>query len=616
MTDSSQAQLRRVFRVLVNPALSLFICGFLFLIFFRSFSIEPFDFDEALFRRMAEEAKAAGQWVARTTFNGSDFNYTSPLFIGLLALFSSLIDGPAEPMSSFVSRSSGLIFFLFNAFLLHRCWLSLKRRCNALDSVVKPVFRGDISPVYFLLMGALPVISATSLSPDLFFSFFTTLFFCSESRRIYSRFSIRKKTSLLPFVSAFAVFGGMLFSGVHGFVLPVVTSLLFSLLTGKSTRQRITEWLHFLPQLLLAALLSFLLFNYLFLDPDSSGSMSSFWSGFLSGRNQVAPDDQLIFDSLFSLMLVGVGCSLFISWLIVQMLGSTHVNAEGSSSQENATADADLVKVWLGIGVFVHFLFFLFFGQGRYTKFWIFLPLLALLASLGGFVIGTPVQKGTRNFLARVALRLPFVLPVLMFAAGIFVMLWSPLLSGWISLSPKNDALLSSFLEDSLMLSVGFFLSGLFFFVAAVVLNFWSARSLKRGVCGTSFAFGLARWVVLLQTCACAMSVLFIVPVAESVLTTAIQLSAAKARMFLRVGGQVSALSFYSPNLVSSNKESVLFDGGHPQKIFSNPDVSVVLTPVWNTAECTKNGFDIAQAVDYLRVCLRSYRQTLEGRQP
>lgn len=120
----------------------------------------------------------------------------------------------------------------------------------------------------------------------------------------------------------------------------------------------------------------------------------------------------------------------------------------------------------------------------------------------------------------------------------------------------------------------------------------------------------------LFQTAAVAIIVLLVLPVAEDMVSITVQQSTAKARMFLGVGAKLATADLYSPTVVSSQREKVILGEPESASIFMDPKISVVLTPVWNLEVCRRHGFDIAQAVEYLRVCLRSYKQTLEGRPP
>jgi hypothetical protein len=86
--------------------------------------------------------------------------------------------------------------------------------------------------------------------------------------------------------------------------------------------------------------------------------------------------------------------------------------------------------------------------------------------------------------------------------------------------------------------------------------------------------------------------------------------------MVLGVGDRLSTADLYSPPVVSASNEPVVLGIGDAEWLFADPKTTVVLTPIWNLSVCEKSGFDVALAVEYLRICLRSYRQTLEGRKP
>lgn len=616
MTESSLAQMRRVFRLLSNPALKLLICGFLFLAVFRSFAIEPFDFEESLFRRMAEETKTAVQSQTHVTFNGAAFDYASPLFVKSVSVWSSLIDGPAGSMSAFAARSFGFAFVLLIAFALHRTWILIRRTAENSRLFGATSANFEISPVYFLLMGTLPLMTSSALLPDLIYSFFVTLFLCFELLRIRQRMIFSKNLFSLTAGSAAALAGHSIFFGTSVVVYPLLISTVFVLLADIPSRKKFAEWLYFLPQLVIAPTVAYLWKQYFSYRAPSGESAPTFWAGLSPVYLNTLTLDNVASSLTAVIFLLLSGCSLLFVWMFFPVF-FVYEEKNFQTSRTIAPDRADAAsRVWMTSACGVYFLAFLLLGRGRMAGAWTFLPALALLASAGGFAF----QRQT-NLKALVVIRkslslIPFILPLCLFLAAVFVVLWEPVLSGLIPLSPANSALLETWLDDSLMLTAGFLGAALFLLPAAILVNLRCARLAQRGQTGRIFTFGIVRWIVFFHAAACAAFTVFAVPAAENVLTTTIRLSAAKARFFLRVGGKIAALSFESPNLVSSNMEPVLFDKSNPESIFSNSDVTVVLTPVWQTGTCVRHGFDIAQAVEYMRVCLRSYRQTLEGRPP
>ncbi|NBX15763.1 MAG: hypothetical protein EBR09_00205 [Proteobacteria bacterium] len=608
--------MRRVLRLLSNPALKLLICGFLFLAVFRSFAIEPFDFEESLFRRMAEETKTAAHSQTNVTFNGAAFDYASPLFVKSVSLWSSVIDGPAEPMSAFAARSFGFAFVLLIAFALQRTWILIRRRTgnSLLSEATSANF--EISPVYFLLMGTFPLMTSSALLPDLIYSFFVTSFLCFELLRIRQRTTFSKNSIYSTAGSAAALAGHSIFFGMSGVVYPLLISIIFVLLADLPARKKFAEWLYFLPQLVIATTVAYL-FNQIFGFGTSSGeSASAFHAGLSPVYLSELTLDNIAASLTAVIFLLLSGCSLLFVWVFFPVFfAPEEKNFLTSRPIVPERADA-ASRVWLTAASGVYFLAFLLVGHGRIAGAWTFLPALAFLASAGGFAFQKQTKLKTLAAIRKCLSLIPFILPLCLFLAAAFVVLWEPVLSGFIPLSPKNSALLETWLDDSLMLTAGFSGAALFLLPAAILVNMRCARLAQRGQTGRIFTSGIVRWIVFFHAAACAAIAVFAAPAAENVLTATIRLSAAKARFFRRVGGKIAALSFESPNLVSSNMEPVLFDKGNPETIFSNSDVTVVLTPVWHTGTCVRHGFDIAQAVEYMRVCLRSYRQTLEGRPP
>ncbi len=80
-----------------------------------------FDFDEALYRRVAEEMKQSGDYFV-TTWDGQPFYEKPPTYIWTIVLASAVVDGPTPHVSVFASRLPSVICSLLTVVLLAWFW--------------------------------------------------------------------------------------------------------------------------------------------------------------------------------------------------------------------------------------------------------------------------------------------------------------------------------------------------------------------------------------------------------------------------------------------------------------------------------------------------------------
>ncbi|NBW82723.1 hypothetical protein EBR21_13310, partial [bacterium] len=266
MTNPDVAGGRRSLKALLSPMVIIFIGGLVVLFCLRSFAIEPFDFDESIYRRMAEEMKASGHWLSQPVFNGEAYNHKPPTYIGALALLSWLIDGSEPQVTAFSSRFASLIFSFLTLFLLHSTWKKLTKRGSETRFEERHEHRSGISPVYFHLMCFLPTIAATAVLLDPLLVLFTSLFVCSEALRVHSRESGQSSAKILWFLSCLGMTGATATKGLLGLVLPAGSAFLYCFWQNSEMyEQDRTKYLwqslrlglmHFLPQALVAAIAS------------------------------------------------------------------------------------------------------------------------------------------------------------------------------------------------------------------------------------------------------------------------------------------------------------------------------------------------------------------------
>src|SRR5712691_7803718 len=84
-------------------------------------TVPTFDFDEALYRRVAEEMKQSREYFV-TTWDGRPFYEKPPTYIWSIVLASTIIDGSSPHISVLASRLPSLACSLLTIMLLAWFW--------------------------------------------------------------------------------------------------------------------------------------------------------------------------------------------------------------------------------------------------------------------------------------------------------------------------------------------------------------------------------------------------------------------------------------------------------------------------------------------------------------
>ncbi|MEY3901768.1 MAG: hypothetical protein RL189_1074 [Pseudomonadota bacterium] len=611
------AAIRRTLKSLLSPLILILMAGVWMLFAFRSFAIEPFDVQEALFRRLGEELKAAGHWLPVLNFNGDSYPHSLPTFASLLALFSYLLDGSDHQISAFSARFLSLFFALGTAVLVHRTWARLIRRPAVADYSERKEIRKGIPPLLFVTMGFLPVLTSVVITPDVIFGFCVTLFYCSQALRIFSGGTSTLRGEITTFVtSILGLSGTVLLKGAAAVVFPFVVVIGFSAVEAK--KQNVSSGLHFAKAAMWFATQRY---GILLASFFATCACLGWWlwdDAFYLLTNSFdelpATGDTEGTAAGLSLTFASVICAcsgLLVPW--VGVLSSVSQRKSDAIRASEASGELAATRRWLLVSCLVVTLFSFFYS--RVPTFWGMWPSLALFAALGGGVQGAKVPPLVVVVCRKFFSFYPFVLPVILLSLAVVVLVWQPLLSAVVPLGARMDAMVAAFLDEKYQLALGLFLTGGILFAAAMLFGTWAAQTYRRGYSAGLYSLGIARSLSLLQLSACTILMIVVAPVSEDVLTMPLQQSTSKARMFLGVNQKLATSGIFSPLVVSSNGGVVFMGSAEGDEIFNNPAVNVVLTPVWNLAACEKYGFDVAQAIAYLRVCLRSYQRTLEGPQ-
>ncbi|HEY6844528.1 MAG TPA: hypothetical protein VI391_10185 [Thermoanaerobaculia bacterium] len=213
----------KVERVLQRAVVSLMLATSLLL----AFRTPTFDFDEALYRRVAEEMKASGHYFG-LTWDGHPFLEKPPTYIWTIVASSRLIDGRTNSVSGVAARLPSLLFSLLTAVLL--AWFWRKRRHGRRFS--SPLF-----PVIAFGAALFPMIQVTSVLLDPMLTFFTTIVLVVLSAAFERSDGIRIELSKREIViAALAITAAVAVKGLYGLVAPAIALVAHIVLSSLADR--------------------------------------------------------------------------------------------------------------------------------------------------------------------------------------------------------------------------------------------------------------------------------------------------------------------------------------------------------------------------------------------
>lgn len=186
------------------------------------FSVPTFDFDEALYRRVAESMKAAhNPWLLK--WDGDSLFHKPPIFYWLICFFSDWVDGAEAGVSALASRlpslfsSLGILASLYFGFS-YVVGEKVRTRANWI-------------PVLAFLIGAFPLLTSASVVFDPLQTFFLMPSLLIPARFFFNEEPIRKTEWALWTMSLFWACAA---KGLNGIIVPSLALALHLLLQIKN----------------------------------------------------------------------------------------------------------------------------------------------------------------------------------------------------------------------------------------------------------------------------------------------------------------------------------------------------------------------------------------------
>lgn len=627
---SGIANVRRVAHSLLSPGMLVTSVCLVVLFWFRALTIEPFDSFESIHRLAATEIKRSVDLVIGDHAYRAMVASASGAYTTLLAYLSTLLDGENSYVSAVSGRILSISLSIFILWTLHSTWKTLFNQNSYRSFEERRVYTTWFSPVFWTLLNA-PILAASVLFlSDLLFLAFASAYICRQTVAMFSTLAADKQNWKSQVLTVCTLAGALATGGWSGFLLLALCPLLFSCLVWIYTRGwRRTQsqalslrsrTVLFLRQSVTAMLLSFA-FLFVVRKQSTIDLAGVDFRGFAHLHSLLSLEE--VFAKAALIVVIGVFCySLSIALLLYSYCIDSSVpdsDCEFPFSRpqpEDGSLQGKLVSLWFVSLVFVWLLSFLLL-DGTLAALFFGCPVLSLWA----VTLRTPQSFSSinkfRKYLTWLAHLLTFFLPtvLLLVAAGFLIQGHFDL--NFLKFSPNTNfgSSVVSFFERAFYLGGSLFFAGVLSLVSSAVIFYWATMCLKRKRRSALFLSGTVRLVALIQTAVAVILLQGVVVEAEDIMTSSLQQAVDKAKLYMEPGESLATAALFAPNVVSYFGGSVEIRKDVAEELFRDRKYSVILTPDWNIGLCEKHGYDIAAGAEFYRLCLRSYKSTLEGPQ-
>jgi 4-amino-4-deoxy-L-arabinose transferase-like glycosyltransferase len=563
-----------------------------------AFQTPTFDFDEALYRRMAEEMKTSHRYF-EPTWDGRAFYEKPPTYLWTIVISSRLVDGDAPGISIVASRLPSLLFSALTVLLLSLFWHRWAPVYASGFGV--PVQRGrGMLPAIAFGTALFPMVQVTSVMLDPMLTFFLTIVLLIFSAALLRRDSDGLRLSTTETViAAVAMAAAMAVKGLIGIVLPalaIVTHEIASALVDPEVRRRFWRRLmesisRVMPAFILATLLAGAIFAFFYLTIGPAFLYEFLIrQHFLRGARALQGHHGPIFYYVLILFLAGPAVAFTCSALLAKRKSPLPFRRWGFPLS------------W-SIALIV-FISLLATKLPNYT--WPVWPAVAL--SLCILIMRasatTPGDETTgirwlRRGIDVVAIGATggLALATMAMSLGLDVFIERSMTS------LRTRTLMTSIEPWPLQVRLGLGLIAIAFALQVVGQRVF-LRKVRAGAAGA--------WSVVATAAALNCAVLLIASVAvvpffdQAIRGPLMRVSQAASRQHI-IGGDLTTIALFSPTVSS------YYDGGRITQVGASgafpahaDSQHLVLAPIWQSAACRQPGFVITDADKYLLLCRNS----------
>ena len=560
---------------------------------FVAFRTPTFDFDEALYRRVAEEMKTSHRY-STMTWDGRPFLEKPPTFVWTIVASSWLIDGDSRNVSVIAARFPSLVFSFLTLLCLSLFWTHFRKEYVTEGDSQSP--SSPLLPVIAFGAALFPMIQATSVLLDPMLTLFSTIvllvFSAASLRRQGAPFELRRRDIV---IAATAMTVAVAVKGLIGFVAPAIALAVHDILSAISERQRCPfavglrrrlagTAIGAAPVFILAAVFSSVVF-YLFYRAAGFGFIYEFLirQHFVRGARAFQGHRGPLFYYVLLLALGGPAAA----FLGIGLLANKRVTAKFSMW--------GLPVSW-SIGLIV-FISCLATKLPNYT--WPAWPAIALSLSIVVVRLSAVSASGRKETLSKVAGIVAIcggLGSLLLAAASMMLSLRFDLLVSAAARSPRTHAILR--LLDPLPSTV------------RIALALTSVAFVTLGLLQWKFARVTGRHATRSRViaAACVMNCLVLILVSQAVVPYVDKTIRAPLVHIAQVASAkipnsqpLETIGLFSPT-ISSN-----YSGDHLNQIGTQPSAGRVatylITPVWHPASCTTKTSHLIAVDKYLLLC-------------
>jgi 4-amino-4-deoxy-L-arabinose transferase-like glycosyltransferase len=579
-------------RVLIPLVLALMVGTSILL----AFQTPTFDFDEALYRRLAEEMKVSHQYFG-LTWDGRAFYEKPPTYVWTIVMASRVIDGPSPAVSIFACRAPSLLFSILTLTLLSLFWRR-RSRFYAAEFGASPARRGFCSavlPVVAFGAALFPMVQVTSVLLDPMLTLFLTVVLLIFTGAMLRRGETLKLSITQTVVAGVAMALAVAVKGLIGIVLPAIAIGAHEVLSALAERRWPRVVRGVLPAFALATALSCAVFAFFY---RSMGL--PFVREFLIRQHFVRG----------STTFQGHGGPVFYYLILLFMAGPavafTCVALFAKSSSRLTFSRWGFPLSWSA--ALVLFISLLATKLPNYT--WPLWPAVAL--SLCVLMVRADTMPPGERGIGRIG---SIIATIGMAATGALAI---AALAGSFGLDMLAETLMKSLRARTLLtvtepwpLQVRL---GLGIIAVAFALQIVQQRSFLRKI-RTRAAGG---WSVIATSAALNCTALMVasfavVPHFDQALRGPLERVSRTAAKQQVTGGDLTTIALFSPTISSS------YGGGAITQVGSRgpypapaAEQHLVLVPVWQSRACRRPGFDITDSDAYLLLC-RSRKSTHGG---
>ena len=548
-------------------------------------TVPTFDFDEALYRRIAEEMKQSGSYL-RQTWDGRPFYEKPPTYEWAIVLASRAVDGPRDTVSVFASRLPSLLFSWGTMLLLAWFWKRSATDYARLFGSEREMPQWMTSPALPILAynaALLPVAGAGCVLLDPMLTFFLTVPLMMFSRATLRSGSRLELTTRETVIAAVAMAAATAIKGLIGLVIPAL-AIAVHIVLSRSVRSAATTLRRAAPAFAGGAILAALFYGVIYIR---SGPRF-FYEFFVRqhfGRGLTA--------------MQGHNGPFFYHALVVLLFGGALV----SCVLLLAARKGPLVPYARWAFPLSWIIAVIVFYSAMATKLpnytWPVWPALSIAVCILGVRSAAPRAAGQRRWQRATAV-LALASPILLSAISMIVASGlDPLL---LPLRPRTRMIVSAFAPLPGLVRAAFFIAGVLFIGQYLVLQHFRRRSLE----GPAHLWQPLAASAFLNAAAVVLVCLAIIPhAARGARGPLVQLARAAAHRH-QPGGDFTTVGLFSPTVSSS------YDAGYLQQLglrsldaskFAPPGQHLVLAPIWVASPCSQRDFRLLQRTGYLVLC-------------